>query len=106
MEFITNIIQNVAGFFLTSEFVYKVTVTMLVFVGCQAVEGAFTLYAPYDYSMFHSSLDAGASAAVAQGVVSICANDTAVFGVEHFRDGVVAIAQSCNLTMFTITPAA
>ena len=106
MEFIANVIHNVAGSFLSAEFIYKVSVTMLVFVGCQAVEGAFTLYAPYDYPTFHTSLDGGASEAVAQGVVHLCANNTAVFGVEHLRDGAVAIAQSCNLTVFSITPAA
>ena len=109
MEFIVNVIHHAAGFagsLLSSEVIYKLSVSMLVFVGCQAVEGAFTLYAPYDYLTFHTSLDGGASAAVAQGVVSLCANNTAVFGVEHLRDGAVAVAQSCNLSVFSITPAA
>lgn len=82
----------------------QLSLVLTILVGCEVAPGAFCLYAPFDYTMFHTTLDAGASELAARTVVHLCGNSTQVFGVEHVRDGAVAVAHSCNMTMFSITP--
>lgn len=89
MTYITGIIGFMTSFMgapTTILYVKRLTLVLSILVGCEVAHGAFTLYAPFDYSTFHASLDGGAREAVAQAVVHLCGNSTTVFGVEHLRE--------------------